>query len=123
MRHEKWLKLCLRLTRKSKMPDYKHISVLIKNGRVISYGFNNKYRSGKIADPLYDCKGWHSEVDCLLSVHKRVIKGGILYNAAVTKTGRYANSKPCPCCQEFISKYDLKGVFYHDEHGNVCRYA
>lgn len=123
MRHEKWLRLCLRLTRKSKMPDYKHVSLLIKNGRVISYGFNNKYRSGKLADPVYEDKGWHSEVDCLFPIHKDNVKGAYLYNAAKTKTGLLANSKPCPCCQEFISKYQLKGVFYHDERGNLCRYA
>lgn len=123
MRHKRWINLCLKLTNKSRMPDYKHVSLLIKNGRVIAYGFNNKFRSGKLADPIFEFKGWHSEVDCLLSVHKETIRGAYLYNAAKTKSGRLANSKPCPCCQEFIRKYELKGVFYHDENGNVIRYA
>jgi deoxycytidylate deaminase len=122
MRHKRWLKLCLKLTRKSKMSDYKHAAVLVKGGRVIAIGLN-KRKAGMLADKVYGEKAWHSEADCLLSIHKEKIRGAYLYSAGKTKTGKLVNSKPCPCCQEFIKKYRLKGVFYHDEYGNVHRYA
>jgi len=122
MRHERWINLCLRLTSKSKMPEHKHASVLVKGGKVLSIGIN-KSKAGILADQVYGLKGWHSEADCLLSIHKDRIKDAVLYVGGVTKTKKLVNSKPCPCCQEFISKYNLKGVFYHDQYGNVCQYA
>lgn len=122
MRHERWLKLCLRLTSRSKMPEHRHAAVLIRGGKVISFGVN-KSKAGVFADRVYGLKGWHSEADCLLSIHRDKIKDAVLYIAGVTKTGRLANSKPCPCCQQFISKFDLKGVYYSDEQGNVCKYV
>lgn len=122
MRHERWLRLCLRMTRRSKMPEHRHAAILVKGGKVISYGIN-KRKAGMLADRVYGLKGWHSEADCLLSIHKKNVKDAVLYVAGVTKTGRLANSKPCLCCQEFINKYKLKGVYYLNERNEVCKYA
>jgi deoxycytidylate deaminase len=122
MRHKRWINLCLKLTKKSKMPEHRHASVLVKGGKVLAVGIN-KNKAGMLADPVYGPKGWHSEADCLLSIHKNKVRKAELYVAGITKSGKLVNSKPCPCCQEFIKKYDLKGVFYHDECGNLHRYA
>lgn len=122
MRHERWINLCLRLTNKSKMPEHRHAAVLVKGGKVLAVGIN-KNKAGMLADPVYGLKGWHSETDCLLSIPKENIKDAVLYVAGVTKSGKLVNSKPCPCCQKFISKFPLKGVYYSDGKGNICEYV
>lgn len=122
MRHEKWISLCLKLAKKSKMKEHRHAAILVRGGKLISIGIN-KSKAGALADPVYELKGWHSELDCLLSVDRHRAKGAILYVAGITKTEKYTYSKPCHCCQQFISKYQLKGVYFHDQNGNVCKYA
>lgn len=122
MRHQRWINLCYRLAHKSKSPHYKHCAILVRGGRVVSIGIN-KLKSGYFADPLYELKGWHSEADCLLSTSKEKVNGSVLYVAGLSKANNPVNSKPCPYCQQFINKFDLKEVYYADENKQVHRYA
>ncbi len=120
-RHRRWINYCIKLCQKSNVKDYKHAAVLVKGGNVISIGIN-KYKCGILADRIYGKKGWHSEADCLLSIHKSKIKNATLYVAGINKSQDVICSKPCPACQEFIENYNLKAIFYSDRDGNIVEY-
>jgi tRNA(Arg) A34 adenosine deaminase TadA len=100
--------------------NYRHVSVLVKGGRLIGVGVN-KNKSGALIDPLYRDKGVHSEAAILCQFNPEELKGATLYVVGVSPGGFIANSKPCPLCMKFIKKYhSLKSVFYCDR-GEVKR--
>jgi deoxycytidylate deaminase len=121
-KHQRWINLCLKLSRKSKFERHKHASVLVQGGKVISIGIN-KEKSGKLADKIYGEKKWHAEVDCLTSLSQRNIDNAILYVAGITHRDHLINSKPCECCQEYLKRFKLKSIYYSDNYGNIVKYS
>lgn len=110
-RHSNWIRVAIRHAEKSEVRHYKHAALLVKGGRVISIGINRN-KSGCLGDPLYGLKGWHSELDALLSVDPDMVCGATLYVAGISRGKNVIKSKPCRYCQEFINKYNLKDVYY-----------
>jgi len=110
-RHEKWIRFCLKQAMKSPVNHYRHSAALVKGGKLISVGYNRN-KAGCLGDPCYKYKGWHSELDALINVDPDLIDGAILYVGGWSKGKRIVKSKPCPFCQEFLSKYKLKAIYY-----------
>lgn len=110
-RHIKWIRYCLKKAQESKVVNYKHSSVLVKGGKIISIGIN-KMKSGCLADPCYEYKGWHSELDCLFNLDPKVINGSTLYVGGYSKGGNVLYSKPCKHCQEYLKKHKLKAIYF-----------
>lgn len=108
---KRWIKTCLKIASRNKIKHYKHASILVKGGRIISIGVN-KTKAGCLGDPCYHLKGWHAELDCLHKVDPKDAKGAILYVGGWSKGGRVIKSKPCPYCQQYLKKFDLKAVYY-----------
>jgi deoxycytidylate deaminase len=119
-RHQRWINFGLKKAYEHDIDNYKHVSVLVKGGRLIGIGVN-KNKPGVVVDRIYACKGLHAEADCLSKFDPNELKGATLYVVGVSPGGFIVNSKPCPLCTKFIQKYpEIKSVFYCDR-GEVKR--
>ncbi|MFL1672666.1 hypothetical protein [Paenibacillus dendritiformis] len=115
-KHIRRINLCLQYaSRKSKVSKYKHCSMLIKGNRVLSIGINRE-KAGCLGDPIYEQKGWHSELDCLYKMSPECIKGSVLYVAGINNNNILL-SKPCIHCQRYLEKFDLKAIYYSTPYG------
>lgn len=113
-RHLNMLNLALKKAAKNPINNYKHCTVIVKGGRVIAIGQNNSKR-GIIFDELYGEKNWHSEVDALCQFNPQDLKGAVMYVGGISEHGNVCNSKPCKLCQQVISRYPLRAVYYMDK--------
>lgn len=94
---------------------------MIRGGKIIRIGLN-KNKSGCLGDPLYELKGWHSELDVLHDLDTSLIKGSILYVAGISRGGNTITSCPCRWCQQYLKKFPLKAVYYtlpNDTYGQM----
>lgn len=95
---------------------------MIKGGRLIKLGVN-KSKQGILIDRLYKDKGCHAELMALCSLPEDKIKGSVLYVAGWSKGNNAVNSKPCPICQKYIKKFELKAVYYSIPNGEYEQLA
>lgn len=120
MRHQKWIDYCFKIVEKSKSPHYKHVSVLIKNNRILGVGFN-KPTPGYIKNRLYSNRHIHAELDLLNKINENNIHNAILYTVGISKAGNVVHACPCPLCQQLIREYNLKAVYYANKQGEPER--
>lgn len=119
MRHERWLRFCMKIVTKSHSHTYKHVSVLVKSNRVIAIAWNRNDRPGRLRYAFYGDRGWHSELNVLYRFKPKEIKDATLYTIGVNRNGRLVMSCPCKYCQQLIKIYKLRGVFYLNKSGEV----
>lgn len=117
MRHHKWIKTTLKLAKKSNVYRYKIAAILVKGGRIIGVGINNNKRKGKTKHEFYGKRAFHAELDLLSKFNPEEIKNATMYVAGINKNNKIILSKPCLHCQQLISMYNLKTVYYCDEAG------
>lgn len=98
---------------KSQVSKAKIGSVLIRNGKIISTGYN-KIRGASAIDGKFSrwAESLHSEVDCLKKVMFNNIKGSTLIVYREKKSGEIANCKPCDYCMAFIQFLKIKRIVY-----------
>ncbi len=109
-------------TLKSKMKNM-HGSFIIKNGKIISRGYN---------DVFYTQKGMcimHAEVNAIVNFIKRYswelklksysykqrikeLQKSIMMVVRVNKKGNFLFSEPCENCKRMIKKYKIKQIYY-----------
>lgn len=119
MRHERWLKFCMKIVTRSRSHTYKHVSILVKSGRILAIAWNRNDRPGRLRYAFYENKGWHSELSALSRFTPDEVKGATLYTIGVNRNGNLVMGCPCPQCQELIRLYKLRGVFYLNKSGEV----
>jgi len=119
MRHQRWLKFCMKQVTRSHSHHYKHVSILVKSGRILAIAWNRNDRPGRLRYAFYGDKGWHSELNVLSKFTPNEVKGSILYTIGVNRNGNLVHSCPCSQCQELIHLYKLKAVFYLNKMGEV----
>ncbi len=96
-----WLKFAMKLTNKSTHPRYRHASVIVRGGRVLSHAANTGRRTR------------HAE---LRSIDRAAdLTGATLYS--VRDPG--GCSRPCPRCERAIREAGIARVVYYDCGGNV----
>lgn len=115
-RHKKYIAFCLKKAKQNRIENYRHAAAIIKGGRIISVGTNSN-KPGCLIDPIYENKGVHAELNALCKLSEKQIKGSIMYVAGWSKANNMITSKPCPKCQEYIKKFDLKAVYYSMPNG------
>ena len=110
----RYLELALNLAKSSAVPRYKHGSVIVKGGRVVSTGIN-KIRNHP--DVLIDGNNFskndahvHAEVDAIKKVSS--LKGAKIYVARITKGGSAALSRPCEECYDAIVSSGITKIVY-----------
>jgi len=124
MRHSDWISYCFKIVNKNKSKKSKHVSVLVKSGRVISVGFNRYDRYGFAKSPHYDPirDTWHSELDAVYKYSASELRDAILYTVGVNgKNGHILHGCPCNSCRKLLKEYNLKGIYYADKSGKPCR--
>jgi len=119
MRHEKWLKFCMKIVSRSRSHHYKHVSVLMKSGRILAIAWNRNDRPGRLRYAFYGDRGWHSELNVLYKFKPEEIKDAVLYTIGVNQNGNLVHSCPCPQCQQLIRLYKLRAVYYMNKSGQV----
>ena len=80
--------------------------VIVKNDKIISKGYNTKYRKN---DPL-----GHAEINAIRNASKK-LKTSNLKDCVI-----YVTLKPCKMCQEIIQECRIKKVYYLCDRTNVC---
>lgn len=96
------------LTENSEHPLQRHGAVIVRNGRILSYGWNKMKTHPKSLHPY---KAVHAEMDALFKA-KGNCEGATLYVARLTNTGVLMNSQPCPYCMATMIAAGIKRVFY-----------
>lgn len=98
----KYLSLGIKIATKSSH-KYRHSSILIKGGRVLSFGHNH--------DSV------HAEVNALKDHWKSETKGSILINFRLDLSGQLRNSFPCVNCRKEAKKYKVRKIIFSTEEG------
>lgn len=119
-RHRKYIAFCLKKAKKNEIDNYRHAAAIIKGGRIIAVGVNSN-KAGCLIDPIYENKGVHAELDAICKLTEKQIRGSTLYVAGWSRANNLILSKPCPKCQEYIKKFDLKAVYYSTPDGEYER--
>lgn len=112
---------------RSNSPSFRVGAVLIRNGRVLSHGFNWFKKSSPDSKTRYN--GIHAEYHCVRKSAKRGerrggydlsrLSGVTMFVARVTRTGRVAMARPCEHCQELLRLLNLRRVYYTNEQGGI----
>ncbi|KAA9007213.1 hypothetical protein F4V43_01630 [Paenibacillus spiritus] len=110
------MKYCLKKAKENEIDNYRHFAAVIKGGRLIHTGINNN-KVGSLIDPLYENKGCHAELMALCKLTEEQIRGSVLYVAGWSRGNNMVTSKPCPVCQKYIAKFNLKAVYYSTPEG------
>ena len=97
------MKTVIKFARKSRHPYFKHATLILKGSRVMAWGVNHDHI--------------HSERDAACQI--RNLQRCLIINVRVTKTGRIANSKPCPECETYLKSRGAKKVIYSTPKGFI----
>lgn len=108
-KHDYFLKKAMNIAFKSTCPNQKHGCVIVKDGDIISEGYNHQ----KIH--MYHKCSVHAEVDALFKCQKKPLTDCDMYVVRLGPSSlgfplKY--SRPCPDCTKAIQKAKLRRVFY-----------
>lgn len=92
------VRLLKKIASKSDHEQFRHATIVLKGGAVISYGTNLGKR--------------HSEVVALSKIWPNKRKGCRIINVRIRRDGSYGNSKPCPKCMAFLKENGIISVAY-----------
>lgn len=102
------LKDCKTLAQRSDML-HKHGCIIVKNGTVISRGFNQRFTNKKLQD-CHDVTSWHAEMIAIRKCTKELLCQSDLYIVRIGSGYKY--SKPCSVCAKKIEKLGIRNVYY-----------
>lgn len=88
---------------KSDHTEFKHSTLVIRGGAVISIGANLGHR--------------HSEVVALGKLWPSKRRGCSIINIRVRKDGSFGNAKPCEACLLYLENNGIKKVSYTTANG------
>lgn len=92
--------------------EYKLGSVLSKNGRMMSKGFNKYDHMNSLAREFFKYSTVHAEIDALFKIERTMIPGCIMYVFRIRKDGSPGSSKPCLRCLNALKSLGVKRVVY-----------
>ncbi len=95
------------------------ISIITKNGRVLSIGHNNKNRLSfpyKTENKYPSLSGIHAEMDSIRKCFKSQLKGATITIIGInTRSWNQVMSKPCEACMNAIKEVGIKRIIYFDK--------
>ena len=100
----------------------RHISALVKGGKVLAYGESGLGGASKFS-PIRG-RSCHSEMAVLkfLSTdNRRKICKYTIWNVRWSRNGKLLNSKPCINCQKVLLESGIKNIVYSNEDGVFCK--
>ncbi len=98
----------------------RHMSALVKGGKVVAYGESTLAGKPFCAD--FRGRSCHSEMSVLKYINskignKRKISKYTIWNARWTRNGQLVNSKPCYHCQQVLMRIGIKNVVFSTNDG------
>lgn len=99
------IRLLKLLALSSPHPRYRHGAVALRSGAVVGKGYNHH--------------GVHAEHSCLSGIWPNKRKGLTVWVGRLTKTGKWADSKPCPACETMLREAGVRKVVYSTAGGFV----
>tara|TARA_Y100000389_G_C17378228_1_gene472845 strand:- start:464 stop:889 length:426 start_codon:yes stop_codon:yes gene_type:complete len=102
----------------------RHISALVKGGKIIAYGESSL--GGKLIGTVDRGRSCHSEISVLKKVtlnlkNKRKMAKYTVWNIRWTRKGTIANSKPCLNCQKVMLKLGIKNIVFSTDSGTFIK--
>jgi deoxycytidylate deaminase len=91
------------LAESSPHPRYRHGAIALKGGSIVGKGYNHN--------------GVHAEHSCLSGIWPNKRKGLVVWVGRITKSGSWAESKPCEKCEELLREARVKKVIYSTPGG------
>ena len=109
-RQQNIINVCKSIARKSDML-HKHGCVIVKNGSIISSGFNSTFSNDK-KKKCQNITSLHAEMSAISNCNKQMICNSDLYIVRFGAGSVLRYSKPCVVCRRKIEKAGIKNVFY-----------
>lgn len=94
-------------------------SVLVKSGRVLSIG-NNERKIGPEVTRMGYAYSLHAEISACLGLEREDLHGATLYNWRETRRGEKTISKPCKLCQKILGGLGIRQVYYTTGNSFEC---
>ncbi len=89
--------------------------VVVKKGRVVSFGWNDMARTHPKAKTYGNFL--HSELHALIGLSQKESKGADVYVYRETRNGVLAQSRPCPICYAALRQAGIRNVCFTDYSG------
>lgn len=105
------------LARKASLKShYKHKigSVLVRKGKVVSFG-HNKIKTNPRANTPFNMI--HAELDVILNSQLKDFTDCSIYLYRELKNGQLAISKPCAHCKFMLDSLSIRNIYYSDYDG------
>jgi deoxycytidylate deaminase len=112
-------------SRKSDHTKHKLGASIVKNGKIISSGFNHHRKTNPQIKAIGGCelKTVHAEMDSIFKLkNKELLKGSTVAVYREKKDGSLGCARPCPICMNFLRFYGVKKIIYTTETGIVVEY-
>ena len=107
--NKRYFDLAKKLSNKSTHHQHKIGAVIVKKNRVISVGFNKLKTSPRSNHPW---KSIHSELDAILDVPRKDLKGSSIYVYREKRDGSLAMARPCEFCLQLIKEVGIDKLYY-----------
>lgn len=99
---------CKNLAKRSNML-HKHGCIIVKNGNIVSTGFNQHFTNKKLKE-CHDTTSWHAEIMAIRKCTKELLCQSDLYIVRIGTGFKY--SKPCSICSKKIQQLGIRNVYY-----------
>ena len=113
---------CLMPSQDWKNPK-RHISALVKGGKVIACGESTL--GGKPYFASSRGRSCHSEMSAIkfigTNVTKRKVSKYTMWNIRWSKNGEIVNAKPCQQCQKVLLNIGIRRIVYSTSGGNLIK--
>lgn len=100
-------------------------AVIVKDGKILSSGFNNK-KSHPLQKKYNKFRGFkndhlnhflHAEIHALSKVQDKNLSGSQIFVYRNMKDGNNGMSRPCKGCMQAIKDFGITDVYYSTENG------
>lgn len=112
-------------SKKSDHTKHKLGASIVKNGKIISSGFNHHKKTNPQIKAIGGCelKTVHAEMDSIFKLkNKELLKGSTIAVYREKKDGTLGCARPCQICMNFLRFYGVKKIIYTTETGIVIEY-
>lgn len=101
----------------------RHFSFIIVRNKIVEYGVNRHRNLGEMKSLGYkDFSNEHSEFAAWRKAKGLVMDNDFeIVNTRINRDLQLMHSKPCPCCQNFLSNLNCKGIYYSNEVGGFSK--
>ena len=123
---KRYFDLAKRAAMESTYGKFRHGSVIVKGGSVVSFGFNksNHCQFGQRFRRMD--KGHatqHAEISAILGLPRSSTQGADIYVVRINNECDWRMSTPCPMCEEALRFVGIRRAFYtvDGKHYDSCR--